>query len=314
MNGIKINIDEKFIEFLFGSEQSYKLMSEKLILIANSFVIMDIYRFHLNEVDLTVRFSIKDSKIFLYECCEELLYYLFSNLRAIDRAVLDYGLRKGINILNSKKFLFMIPNQRKFLIDIKDKYIILMPIHNEDFCSNEKIYEYYKNIFAITMQSLEGFVRSRLEIDGKKIRIEYYDAIDQFFYIMRRMLSSPKLFDQNFSTKEYLNSLARFIIKHTAIQELKKLDVECNYDHPLNDYRYLTLMTYKLFSKLSYNGAIENLDHNDVMQLADAMTYENNFEKMPNIIADCYSNLNKVLPFKTLEKILKRQKNVEYYF
>ena len=289
-------------------------MSEKLILTSSTFVLMNSYKFHFNQGDLSIIFAVRDSQGFLYEFCEELLYYLFSNLRVIDRAVLDDGLQQGINILNSKKFLFMVHNQRKFLIDIKDRYIILIPIHNEVFSSNEKVYEYYKNLFSITMQSMEGFIRSRLEIDGKKIKIEYYDAIDQFFYIMRRILSANKLFDQDFSMKEFLNSLARFIIKYIATEELKKLDVECNYDHPLNDYRYLTLMTYKLFSKLSYNGAMENLNHDDVMQLADAMTYENNFEKMPNIIADCYGNLNKVLPFKTLERILKRQKHIEHYF
>ena len=314
MNGIKINVDERSIEFLFDNDQFYKLMSEKLILTSSTFVLMNSYKFHFNQGDLSIIFSVRDSQVFLYEFCEELLYYLFSNLRVVDKAVLDDGLQQGINILYSKNFLFMVNNQRKFLIDIKDRYIILIPMHNEVFSSNEKVYEYYKNLFSITMQSMEGFIRSRLEIDGKKIKIEYYDAIDQFFYIMRRILSSSKLFDQNFSVKEFLNSLARFIIKHIATEELKKLDVECNYDHPLNDYRYLTLMTYKLFSKLSYNGAIENLNHNDVMQLADAMTYENNFEKMPNIISDCYGNLNKVLPFKTLERILKRQKHIEYYF
>ena len=314
MNGIKINVSEKSIEFLFDNYQFYKLMSEKLILNSHTSIFINSYKFDFDQRDLLIIFSVKDSRGFLYEFCEELLYYLFSNLKIIDKSALDDGLRQGINILNSKKFLFIVNNQRKFLIDIKDKYIILVPIHNEVFSSNEKVYEYYKSLFSITIQSMEGFIRSRFEIDGKKIRIEYYDAIDQFFYIMRKILSASKLFDQNFSIKEFLNSLACFIIKYTTTEELKKLDVECNHDHPLNDYRYLTLMTYKLFSKLSYNGAIENLNHSDIMQLADAMTYENNFEKMPNIISDCYGNLNKVLPFKTLERILKRQKNLEYYF
>ena len=56
------------------------------------------------------------------------------------------------------------------------------------------------------------------------------------------------------------------------------------------------------------------LNQNDIDQIADAITYSNEFAEMPSIISKAYDNLSKSLPFKTIEKILKKQRNVEYLF
>lgn len=314
MISTKINVSKVVIELEFTNSEDYQQSYLKLVEYFESCSIMKSYRTMVDKDKCKISFFVRGGQNFLYESCEELLYYLFSTAKIIDKALFQKGLNEGLKVLDSSKFLFMLCEQKKFLIGVEDKRISLTPIFNESFVNDEGLLIYYKELIGIMMKSLESFVRSRLHLEGRKIFIEYYDAIDQFIYIMKELISSPKLFQQNFVIKDFLISLLRFIVKYQVNKELRNLSVDCNYDHPLDSYRYLTLMTHKLFAKLSYNGAIENLDHDDIQQLANAISYDNEFEKMPAIIANAYTNLSKVLPFKTLEKILKKNKHLEYFF
>ena len=66
--------------------------------------------------------------------------------------------------------------------------------------------------------------------------------------------------------------------------------------------------------KLAFDGSFMHLKQSDIEQIADAISYSNEFADAPSIISKAYDNLNKALPFKTIERILKKQRNVEYLF
>jgi hypothetical protein len=309
-----IVVNDRVIELEFQDSTSFKNSKEKTESRFKKSSFDKTYIYAIDDEKLKIGFYTKNNQSFLYENCEELLYYLFSSLNIIDNNILKIGLDKGLKTLKSNKFLFMLPSQRKFLIEPREKSIILIPISNISFRDEDKLQEYYRDFCMVVMKSLESFMRNRISIKDRRIFIEYYDAIDQFLYIIKELVSSPKLFEQNLPVKDFMVDITRFLVKHTVNKELKNLNVEANYDQQLSKFRYLTLITYKLFSKLSHSGAIENLDHNDIMQLADAITYDKAFEKVPSVISKAYNNLHKVLPFRTVERILKRQKNLEYYF
>ena len=313
MTSPKLTVSKVAIELQFNTKEEYQSGYLKLIENFESCSIVKSYRAVVDKEKFKISFLTRGGQNFLYETCEEVLYHLFSSLKMLDKKNLQSGLNDGLRTLDSSKFLFMVASQRKFLLAVDDKSISLIPILNQSFRDDDELLVYYKELIGVIMKSLEGFARSRLHLDGRKIFIEYHDAIDQFIYVMREVISSPKLFTQDFVVKDFLISLIRFIVKHRVNRELKNLNVECNYDHPLNCHRYLTLMTHKLFSKLSYNGAIESINHEEIERLAEAISYEKGFEKMPAVIANAYNNLVKVLPFKTVEKISRRSKNLEYF-
>lgn len=311
-----ISVDSHKIFIKFPDKNQYLDFKEKILAsLTNTNLMLD-FQYYLLDVEMQLIFTKANNSEIFYENCEHLFRYLSISLHLIPKQIFNLVLNKALLILNSANAIFLLPNQRKFLLTIESNNLILSPIYQNEFTTSESLLEYYKKLFSFALGALEGFIRSRIHIVNNKIIIEYNDAIDQVFYIFKKIITSPKLFEQNFNPKEYLNQLLCFIIKYIASAEVQNLriGVECSYDHPLNSHRYLSLITYKLFSRLAENGRIDKLNQNEIIQLADAFSYENIFSSAPSLIINSYNRLCKALPFKLLEKILKKQKITECSF
>lgn len=311
---MSIVINNNFFSIHYTNGTDYDAVKSTLNNEKNNLIQKNNFYYQGNDEDQTITFFYKNNGKILYEEFEKLLYHLMSTLKVIPKELFDNAIKSGVNILDSNKFLFMTNNQRKFIIEFEGSNLVFNPIFGKYFESNSDLYEYYKDLFKIALHEIEGFARTRIYLENKKLYVNYYDAIDQFFYLIQVLISSKTLFDQNFDIYDYMQHLACFIVKNIANRELQNLNVDCSYNHPLNNFRYMTLITYKLFAKLTFDGSIMNLGQNDIEQIADAITYSNDFANAPSIISKAYENLNKALPFKTIEKILKRQRNVEYLF
>jgi len=136
------------------------------------------------------------------------------------------------------------------------------------------------------------------------------------FNLTNKDLNIIDKFLKEFDEKNYLNNFINFIIKDIALMQMNilKHGVECNPDHPLYNHKSLIILTYKLFNKIYYlNGNLINLSQSDITQLSDAFLYENLFEDSPPFIVNSYKKLSKAIPFRILEKIIKKQRIVEYY-
>jgi hypothetical protein len=311
---MEVKIDEKLIEFHFRDLKTFQSVISKFDLHNKNLTLLNIYYFSFDFEHFKILLSIRDSRKFSYESYEEIFYYLFSKLKFFSKEEFDELLTRGLNALDSKRFIFMVPSQRTFLLEINGSELILNPISQNLLESDLNLKEFYTEFFSISLEALPSFTRTRIRIDNKKIIIDYYDMIDQFLYILQKILASKKLFTQNFSIKDFILEFIKFLVRNTALAQMSKLNVECDENHPLYHYKYLTLITYRVFAKLAQSGSIENLTQSDITQLANGMTYEENCETMPTLISDCYVTLKKVMPIKTLEKILKKQKVQQYCF
>ncbi len=311
---MNIRIENNSIIINYKNDSEYDNAKNKVSDARDDFIQKNNFYYQFIDDEKSLIFFYKNNRGILYELCEKILYHAYLSLKIITKDILNEGIKIALKTLESKKFLFMINNQRKFLIEFSDEKLILHPIYNQSFNSMAELYEYYKIFFKVSLSAIEGFVRTRMQILEQKIYVEYYDAIDQFFYLIQCVLSDPQLFEQDFDKEIFMQQLVSFIIKNIAIKELQSLQVDFSYDHPLNNYRYVTLLTHKLFSKLSLDGSLSHLNQNDIEQIADAITYSGDFKSLPSIISNAYDKLNKAMPFKTIEKILKRQRNVEYLF
>ena len=211
--------------------------------------------------------------------------------------------------------IFLITTDRKMILNIDGNFVILTPIVSRLAIQNISLNEYYKKLFGLVTESLDGFIRSRIKIVNNRIIIDYYDAIDQFFYVIKSIIKSADLFElKNFNAQDYLHELLEYIIRYITKSELKNLRsaIECSSDHPMNSFRSLSLVTFRLFNKLAHNGKLDYLNQNDIVQLCDAFTFDNVFDNMPLFIGLMYKKLSKAIPFKILEKILKKQKIIDY--
>lgn len=258
--------------------------------------------------------KINHSEIF-YEDFDEFLKEFNKAFNIFDKFEILLALNESLLILNSSKMLFMLPNQRKFVLNIQGENIIFSPIIKKILHDDESLRSFYKKLFDLILNSIDGFIRGRIKIVENQIFINYYDAIDQFFYIIKKIISSDKLFEQNFDDKKFINDLFHFIIKDILSSEINMLKkgIECGENHPLQKHKKLTLITYKLFNKIyNANGDLTNLSQTDILQLSDAFLYENVFENSPPFILNSYKRLSKALPFKILEKIIKKQRIHEY--
>ena len=314
MNKANIILDSNSFSMTFENQSEYQHSKCTLKDDKENFIQKNNFYYQENDIEKTITFFYKNNQKILYEVFEKLLYHLFLNTKIITKECFDEAMKSALSILDSNKFLFMVDGQRKFLIEFDKNDLIFHPIYNESFKSNVELYEFYKTFFKIALSEMEGFVRTKMRLENKKLYIDYYDAVDQFFYLISVLLSSKELFIQNFDHSDFMQKIACFIVKNVANGELLNLNLDCSYDHPLNNYRYLTLLTYKLFVKLAFDGSLLHLKQSDIEQIADAISYSNEFASAPSIISKAYDNLNKALPFKTIERILKRQRNVEYLF
>lgn len=258
--------------------------------------------------------KINHSKI-LYEDFDLFLKDFNRIFNIFDKFQILMSLNESLLILESYKMLFMVPGQRKFVLQVQNESIILSPILKNILHDDESLREFYKKFFDLVLSSIDGFIRGRVKIVENQIFINYYDAIDQFLYIIKKIISSSLLFEQNFDDKKFLNEIFHFIIKdilNTEINLLRK-GIECDETHPLQKYKKLTLITYKLFNKIyNANGDLTILSQSDILQLSDAFLYENVFEDSPPFILNSYKRLSKAMPFKILEKIIKKQRIHEY--
>jgi hypothetical protein len=251
----------------------------------------------------------------LYEDFEEFLREINKRFNLFDKNQIIKILNDSLLILNSSKILFMLPHDRKFVLNIRKENIILSPILKTILSDEESLRSYYKKLFNEIIDTIDGFIKSKVNIIENQIIINYYDAIDQFFYIIKKIISSKNLFDQNFDEKTYINDLFHFIVKDIVFSEMNSLKygIECGENHPLQQHKKLTLITYKLFNKIFYHGGnLKDLSQTDIMQLSDAFLYENVFENAPPFILNSYKRLSKAMPFKILEKIIKKQKIHDY--
>jgi hypothetical protein len=314
MNNASITIDKNSFSIKYDDASEYENVKFILKNDKENFVQKNNFYYQENDQNLLVKFFYKNNHKILYEEFERFLHYLFLSLKIISRECFDSGVKIALSVLDSNKFIFMVNSQRKFLIEFEKNNLIFYPIYNKSFTSNSELYEFYKIFFKVALNEMEGFARTKMHLENKKLYIDYYDAIDQFFYLINTIISSKELFEQNFDHSEFMQKIGCFIVKNIANRELLNLNLDCSYDHPLNNYRYITLITYKLFVKLAFDGSLIHLKQNEIDQIADAITYSNEFEATPSIISKAYDNLNKVLPFKTIEKILKKQRNIEYLF
>jgi hypothetical protein len=314
MNQDNIIIERDFFSIKYDNKLKYENCKIILKNDKENFIQKNNFYFKEDEFEMRIIFFYKNNHKILYEEFEKFIYHLFLTLKIITKEIFDKSIEKALRILESNKFLFMIDNQRKFLIEYDKNELILHPIYNQYFRSDSELYEFYKIFLKVALSEIEGFTRTKIRIESKKLYIDYYDGIDQFFYLINKTISLKELFEQNFDHEDFMQKIACFIIKNVASKELLNLNLDCSYNHPLNNFRYITLITYKLFMKLTFDGSLIYLNQNDIDQIADAITYSNEFAEMPSIISKAYDNLSKSLPFKTIERILKKQRNVEYLF
>lgn len=295
-----------------GNEFSENFFNKKYLAKKDFF---DNYQFFFFNNENKISFIKINHREIFYEDFEEFLKEFNEKFGSLEKNEIINSLNNSLLILNSTKMLFMIPSDRKFILNIKNENIIFSPILKIILRDQESIRSYYKKLFDSIINSIDGFVRGRVKIIENQIVINYYDAIDQFLYIIKKIISSSELFEQNFDEKKYMNDLFHFIIKDIAFSELNslKIGIECEESHPLQKYKKLTLITYKLFNKIFYSGGnLTNLTQSEILQLSDAFLYENVFEEAPPFILNSYKRLSKAMPFKILEKIIKKQKIHEY--
>ncbi len=334
----KIYIDQYKIDIQFDNINQYEIIKNKInnnnYELNNKTNQKDINKNYFNKKYLLrdnifenfqILFSNNENKIsfikinhseILYEELINFINKFNSEFNILDDEEISKAFNFGILKLNSNEIFFMINSDRKFLIKINDNNIILKPININIINENESLRSYYKKLFNIIIESIDGFIKDRIKIIDNQIIINYYDAIDQFLYIIKQIILSKNLFCEEFDEKDYLNNLINFIIKDIALMQMNilKYGVECNPDHPLYNHKSLIILTYKLFNKIYYlNGNLINLSQSDITQLSDAFLYENLFEDSPPFIVNSYKKLSKAIPFRILEKIIKKQKIVEYY-
>jgi hypothetical protein len=277
--------------------------------------LFDNYQFFFINNENKISFVKINHREIFYEDFEEFIKEFNEKFNIFEKTDIINALNNGLLILNSTKMLFMIPSDRKFILNIQNENIIFSPILKIILRNQESIRSYYKKLFDSIIDSIDGFIRTRVKIIENQIVINYYDAIDQFFYIIKKIILSSDLFEQNFDEKKYMNDLFHFILKDIVCSELNSLKsgIECDENHPLQKYKKLTLIAYKLFNKIFYSGGnLTILTQSEIFQLSDAFLYENVFADAPPFILNSYKRLSKAIPFKILEKIIKKQKIHEY--
>jgi hypothetical protein len=297
----------------FSNNNIHEKLFSKKYLIKKDF--LSSYQIFFLESDHTIQIIKRNHSEILYENFEEFINKFNNRFNIFSKDEIRKYLYESSLILNSNEIFFMTSSQKKFLIYIKDDNIILYPIIKNILNKDESLKSYYKKIFDSIMKSIDGFIKNRVKILENQIIINYYDAIDQFFYIIKKIIISDEIFEQDFDTKKYINDLLNFIIKDIVFSELQslKIGIECDEMHPLYKYKKITLITYRLFNKiLNLNGDLCELSQLDITQLSDAFLYENIFENAPSFILKSYKRLSKAIPFKILEKIIKKQKITEY--
>lgn len=307
------SIKKKILENGHGNiEQNF--FNQKYLIKPN---ILENYQHYFAANEQKIIFTKMNNGEIFYEEFDSFLKYIIKNFDLPEKEKINQYLNDAILNLNVQSMIFLMPQEKKFLINLEGDYIVLNPIQRNILKNDESLKEYYKKMFELILESLEGFIRSRIRIINNRIIINYQDAIDQFFYILKKIISSEKLFEQKFDHKKYLNNVLHFMIKNIALSQINSLRnaLECSENHPLNKFRHLSLITYKLFNKLIYiDGDLTALQQNDILQLSDAFLYENVFENSPLFISNVYNKICKVLPFRILEKIIKKQKINEYQF
>ena len=216
MNKTNITLDKNSFSIEYNNKLEYE--NSKLAFINDKEIFIQKNNFYSQEDDdrLSIKFLYKNNHKIIYEEFEKILHHLLFTLKIISKECFDDGIKNALNILDSKKFLFMVDDQRKFLVEFDKNELILHPIYNESFKSNGELYEYYKTFFKIMLNEIEGFVRTKIRLENKKLYIDYYDAIDQFFYLMKIAITSKELFDQNFDCAEFMQRIACFIVKNVA--------------------------------------------------------------------------------------------------
>lgn len=274
-----------------------------------------IKNFFEDEVDINYFDDIKDkgvkvslykhNKAFTYEEIEKLVERMRLSTSLLDTKMYSFALKSAFQNLVSSSHIFVPDDKPCYSIKIGGLDIICFRFigSNEDG-SQGKVSDGINNFLQAIKQKVGKFPSCMISVHGNDVVLSDYSDTEALLYVLLDFFQESGLISINERVR-YANSIMRLVIKDLVTRELTSLSniISVTEDHPLSEYRHLSLQIYEIFNILSVNGELSDLSGKNIKILGDALSYNNDFDDIPPIISRSTDRLAKRLTIKLLERI-----------